>query len=210
MRVISNCKKIILEYVKNNFKEYVLIMIIFIIGLFIGVLIINNIEQSQIDNLKNYIEKFIEKIKSIENIDNLNLFMESMKSNLYLALILWGAGTTIIGLPIVLLIILIRGLYLGYTIGAITYTLGTLKGIYFCLCTIMLQNLLFIPAIFTIGVSSIKLYKSIIKERQKEEIKKNILKHIIISIIMVIILIISSSIEIGGSLYIFKKSINFF
>ena len=74
-----------------------------------------------------------------------------------------------------------------------------IKGLIFVLLTIFLQNLILIPALLFLGVSSIKLYKSIVKDRRKENIKVSILKHSIVSIFILIILIISSLIKIGIS-----------
>ena len=125
-----------------------------------------------------------------------------------LAITLWFAGTTVIGLSVVLIIVLLRGIILGYTISAIVFTLGTFKGIKFCLISIFAQNILFIPAVLTLGVSSIRLYKSIIKE--KDNIKANILRHTIISLIMSIVLILSSILENTVSLTMLKSSIKYF
>lgn len=210
MKILVKFKQKIFDYVKNNFKEYMLVLLLFIIGVFIGVMIINNLEQTKIDEVKKYIEEFITKIKSVENISQIDLIIESIKSNIILAIILWIAGTTVIGLPVVLTVILARGVCLGYTIAIITYSLGTAKGILFCLITILLQNILFIPAILTIGVSSIRLYKSILKDRQKELIKSNIVKHTLIFGLMILVLIISSLVENTVSVHILKNFIKYF
>ena len=45
----------IMEFIKNNIKEYLVIIIIFIIGVFLGVLFINNSEESQISEIKSYL-----------------------------------------------------------------------------------------------------------------------------------------------------------
>ena len=136
--------------------------------------------------------------------------IQSVKNNTILAIILWIAGTTVIGIPIVLIAIFLRGMFLGYTISAITYTYGTFKGIIFCMLSILLQNILLIPAVLTLGVSSIKLYKSIIKDKRKENIKIGILRHTITSISMVIILLISSLIENLVSVPILQNCIKYF
>ncbi len=188
-------KDIIINYIRNNIKEYILVGLLLIIGVFVGVLVVNNCGETQMTEINEYISEFITRFKNIEEINKTQLFMQSIKNNLILAIILWLAGTTVIGMPIVLAVILYRGLCLGYTIAAITYTLGKIKGILFCFTSIFLQNILFIPAILTIGVSSIKLYKSIIKDKQKENIKIEIIRHTIISSLMVIVLIVSSVIE---------------
>ena len=124
--------------------------------------------------------------------------------------LLWFSGTTIIGIPIVLGIILFRGFCLGYTIASCVFTLGRIKALIFIDITVLLQNIIFIPAIMILGVSSIKLYKSIVKDRRKENIKLSIIKHSIMSMIILITLIISSIIKIEVSYRLIVNLIKYF
>lgn len=206
----SRWKKIALNYIKNNSKEYILVILIFFIGLFIGVMFINNYSEEKVTNVEEYISNFIQKFNGIEHLDKKELVISSIKNNLLLTLIIWIAGTTIIGLPIVLGVILFRGFCLGYTISAVTYTLGIGKGILFCIITLFLQNIFFLPALLTLGVSSIKLYKSIIKDKRKENIKLEIIRHTIISTIMLVLLLISAFIENDISVMLLKIFIKYF
>lgn len=210
LKRITNWKTTIINFLKNNSKEYLLVIIIFIIGMFIGVMLVNNtsVENQQI--IENYILNFIEKFKSIENLDKLNLLTTSIKDNIILAIALWIAGTTIIGMPIVFGIILFRGFCFGYTVAAVTFTLGLGKGIFFCILSLFLQNIFFILAILTIGVSSIKLYKSIIADRRKENIKIEIVRHTVISLLMLVVLIFSSFVENKISVNLLKFGIKYF
>lgn len=199
MRNIFN--KTIINYIRKYLKEYILVVLIFIIGLLVGVLFVNN---GQEENIIYYILDFIQKFQSAENFDTKVLFKESLTSNLILAFFLWFAGTTIIGMPVVLGLIFYRGLCLGYTISAVTLSLGVVKGIVFCILGLLLQNIFFIPAILSIGVSSINLYKSIVKDRRKENIKLEIVKHSLISLIMLGFLAISSCLESKVSIKLLK------
>lgn len=198
------------NYVSNNIKEYLLAGILFAIGVLVGVMLINNSNQSQLDETNVYIADFIEKMKNVKTINRADLIFDSMKNNIFLAMALWVAGTTVIGIPIVLGVILFRGVCLGYTMAAITCLLGKMKGICFCITSLLCQNILFIPAVITLGVSSIKLYKSIIKDRRRENIKVEVLRHTIISSLMGIVLVFSSIIENTVSITILKNVINFF
>lgn len=210
LKRITNWKTTIINFLKNNSKEYLLVIIIFIIGMFIGVMLVNNtsVENQQI--IENYILNFIEKFKSIANLDKLNLLTTSIKDSIILAIALWIAGTTIIGMPIVFGIILFRGFCFGYTVAAVTFTLGLGKGIFFCILSLFLQNIFFILAILTIGVSSIKLYKSIIADRRKENIKIEIVRHTVISLLMLVVLIFSSFVENKISVNLLKFGIKYF
>lgn len=195
IKMPSIIKNTIGQYVSNNLKEYILVLIIFLIGIFIGVMFINNCSEEQETSIISYIDEFIEKFKSMENLDKSNLLGDSIKSNIGLAVIIWLAGTTIIGMPVVLGIILFRGFCLGYTISSVSLAIGTGKSLLFCFMGLALQNILFIPAVLTMGVSSIKLYKAIINDRRKENIKIEIVRHSIISSLMMIVLATSSVLE---------------
>ena len=206
----SNFVNALKNYIKNNYKEYILASIIFLIGIFVGVMIINSSKESQISEITKFINQFIEKYKGLENINQEGLVVTSIKQNLIFAFVLWLAGTTVIGMPIVLIIILLRGTILGFTISSITVTLGPLKGILFCLISIVLHNIFYIPAILSIGVSSIKLYKSIIKDKRKDNIKFELIRHTIIFGLMIILLVLSAIIENVISTNLLKKFIKYF
>lgn len=211
IKMPSIIKNTIGQYVSNNLKEYILVLIIFLIGIFIGVMFINNCSEEQETSIISYINEFIEKFKSMENLDKSNLLADSIKSNIGLAVIIWLAGTTIIGMPVVLGIILFRGFCLGYTISSISLAIGTGKSLIFGFMGLMLQNIVFIPALLTMGVSSIKLYKAIINDRRKENIKIEVIRHSIISSLMVILLVLASLLECEISVFLLsfgmKKSI---
>ncbi len=206
----SYYKDTLKNYVKNNYKEYLLVCFLLLIGVFVGVMIINNCKDAQLTEITSYIKDFITKYKEIENINISSLIIDSIKKNLLFAIVLWVAGTTVIGMLIVLIMILLRGIILGFTVSSITIALGFFKGTVFTISSILLQNLLYIPAILTIGVSSIKLYKSIIKDKRRENIKIEIIRHTIISFFMVILIVISVFIESFISIKILKNIIKYF
>lgn len=89
-------KSVIINYIINNKKEYLIMLILFIIGLFLGVLYINNIKDDQFNNISNYINNFVEKLKGFETIDTGSLLKTSIIQNLLLVVSLWFFGTTVI------------------------------------------------------------------------------------------------------------------
>ena len=198
------------EHVANNKKEYVIVSILFVIGIFLGVFFINNVGQEPKTLITEYLNQFIEKLKSTEDLNLIELLKTSIGQNIMLAIGLWFFGTTIIGIPAVFGIVAYRGFCLGYTIAACISIMGISKGIIFVLILLLLQNLLVIPAILALAVSGIKLYKSIMRDKTKENVKVEMLRHTVFSLIMLMILIISSVIEIFVSTNILKLCIKYF
>ena len=145
----------IYQHIENNSKEYILITLLFIVGIFLGVMFINNMQEAQKTEVSSYLNNFVEKLKNIQEINNVEILKATLKENIILAVALWFFGTTVIGIPIVFGIILYRGFCLGYTIASVITIMGLGKGILFILTALLLQNIIFIPAILAIGVSRI-------------------------------------------------------
>ena len=198
------------EHVLNNKKEYIVVSILFVIGIFLGVFFINNVGQEPRTQITEYVNQFIEQLKNAESLNTVELLKTSIGQNIILAISLWFFGTTIIGIPVVFGIVAYRGFCLGYTIAACISIMGIQKGILFVLILLLLQNLLIIPAILALSVSGIKLYQSITKDKRKENVKLEMVRHTVFSLIMLIVLILSSVIEIFISTNVLKLCIKYF
>jgi len=120
----SKIKQTILKHIESNIKEYLIVSIIFLIGIVIGVIFINNTSESQNTEITNYINSFSQNLKDNKNINSLLLLKHSIKKNVVLAVFLWFIGSTVIGISVVYLTICFRGFCLGYTISSIILSLG--------------------------------------------------------------------------------------
>ena len=199
----SKIKELFLSYISNNLREFVIITIVFLIGLILGIMFINNLDELKYTEITEYINNFCTSLKNNTTIDKLALLKKSIIFNFGVTFVLWFAGCTIIGMPILYCFVGIRGFCLGYTISAIIASLGVKNGSVFAISSLLLQNIIFIPVLFNLAVSGIKLYKSIMKDKRKENIKLELYRHTIFSIIMGSILIVSSLIEVYISTNIF-------
>lgn len=203
-------KEIIKQHVLNNKREYIIILLVFVIGIFLGVLFVNNIDDNQKVQIGSYINEYITRMKDTENINCGDVLKSSIIQNLVIAVGIWFLGTTVIGIPLVFGIILYRGFSLGYTIATFVATIGFSKGLIFVLISILLQNIFLIPAIIALAVSGFKLYKSIIKDKRKQNIKLEFFRHTFFSIIMILLLVVSSLVETFISTNIIKLLIKYF
>ena len=192
----SRIKEVIFSHVESNLREYIIFTVIFLIGIIVGVIFINNVSENQGLEINNYITSFISSLKENKEINDMVLLKDSIKKNIVLAIILWFMGSTVIGISIVYLIVAFRGFCLGYTISSVIATCGLWKGILFVLSTVFLQNIIFIPCIIALSVNGMRLHNSIMKDRRKENIKLEILRHTFFSALMLVFMIISSFIEV--------------
>lgn len=203
-------RDIILKHILNNKKEYIIVTLLFIIGIFVGVFFVNNLDENSRSSVQEYLNNFVEKFKQIEKLDNISLLKTSIIQNIIFAVTLWFFGTTVIGIPIVFGIIIYRGFCFGYTISVCVSIMGISKGLIFTLVNLLLPSLIIIPAILAIGVSGFKLYKSIVKDRAKENIKLEIIRHTVFSGIMLLVMILSSLVEVFICTNILKGIIKYF
>lgn len=207
--IVLNLKNSILENVITYFKEYIIVTICFLVGIVVGVIFINNLSDNQSTEIATYINSFLETLKKDVNLNYFELLKDSLVQNFILVLALWFVGVTLIGIPLVFGIIIFRGFCLGYTISAIIQILGISKGIIFVSTAMFLHNLIFIPAIIALGVSGIRLYQTVVKNRNAESIKFAILKHSIFALLIMLLLILSSIIEVFISTNIFIFVVKF-
>ena len=192
---MRNIKRVIEEHITRNIRTYFILIIIFLLGLIIGLIVVNNSSEGQETEIANYINNFITELKNGAKLDYFRLLKNSFGNNLFLVIILWFMSSTVIGIPIVYGIIGYKGFCMGYTISAVVMTLGTGKGIAFSLTSMLIHNIILIPCMLAVAVSGINLYKSIIKDRRKENIKIEIIRHTIFCLIMLAVMSIGALIE---------------
>ena len=205
----SNIPDIIKKHVYNNIKEYLIVSILLLVGIVLGVIFINNISDTQKLEISNYINNFIETIKNNSDINKEVLLKKSILNNSIISFFMWFAGSTIIGIPIVLGIVAYRGFCISYTISSVIYSLGTGKGLIFAVLAILPHSIIYIPAILSLAVTGIRLYKTILKDRNVNNMKIELMRHTVFSLLIFILLVISSFVETYISATLLKTIIKY-
>jgi len=202
-----NKNSVLVEYFMKYKMIYMKIIIVFFIGIIIGVAVINTAKEEKILNLTEYVKELVQNVKNKDSIDYSNSFLVSIVKNIKTIGILWIFGYTIISSIFVYLNIGYQGFKLGYTISTFILILGIKKGIILSLSSLLLQNIIFIPTLFLLSESGIKLCNEIKKNRNN--IKRELWRHFIIFMLCICLIILSSFIEVYFStkILIFFKEI---
>lgn len=199
MRGMFRCNGDLL--VKGHIEKGVILYIITFLSICIGVVLgVYSVKHMQgID--KSAINKWLtEAISALQSnqLSLKSLFVDSLKNYLPIVLALWFLGLTIIGIPFIIILDLIKGYTLGFTFSFIISNYA-LKGFAASIFGVVLQNLIFIPCIVFLSVMSMEFSGGILKDKtmilDKNTFFRCLINYSIVYGIVFIIMIIGSGIE---------------
>ena len=172
--MLHQIHELLCKQIKNNLNRYFLLFTIFVIGVSAGAFTVNGLSTLQKDELIQYLKGFLQ-IMDKQSINSNELLMISLQENTKIIVLLWVLGVTIIGIPFILLLILIKGFIIGFSSGFIIKTMG-LKGILFGFLALFPKEIIVIPCIIALGVNGINFSLNIIKGKSIKQILKQNLR----------------------------------
>lgn len=169
----------------------------FMIGISSGAITINMIDADRKKEIIKFLESFFKLINE-NNVDNVILVKQSLKNNIQTFILLWFSGVSIIGIPLVVGLVLVRGFVIGFTVGFIVNELGV-KGFVFSVFSILPQNIFFIPWIIISSAYSLSFAIKFIKGKFSKKNKVNFIneatKYTIAMSILFLISLVGTVIE---------------
>ena len=186
--------KKIIKKLKDK-KQFIIIFVICTVAFIIGVLLPSILNEENRKIIQTSLNSFFDTIKNNQLKTN-ELLFKTLTSNIIIDLILWLLGISIVGIPIVIILLGYKSLSLGFTISSIisTYKLnGVIKALIYIVPNIINLFIFFVISYYSISFS-LMLFNYLFrkKEYNKRIIVNRYLKLLVISII---ILIFSSVIE---------------
>ena len=145
------------KHFKDNFLIYFIMFAFLIIGIIIGAISIRVLNSEQKGQVISFFNSFF-KLISKDNVESFLLLKESVLNNFKTIFLIWITSFIIIGIPIIPVIILLRGFAIGFTVGFLVNEFK-MKGLLFALFSILPQNLFIIPGI--ISIASIGMVNSL-------------------------------------------------
>ena len=193
---------IIRNQITNHFKEhatiYVFMLILFLTGVIFGAIIVNSMNFNQKQDIFFYLERYISQIIAEELIGNQTILMDSFLLHIKSLLLLFLLGLTVIGLPLVWILIFMKGLAIGFSVGFIVNQLG-IKGLILASLSIAPQNLLIIPIYIIAGslsmIFSLTLIGILFNRRVSPPIIQSFRKYILMFSILLSISFLAALLE---------------
>jgi len=182
----------LIQYIKRYKLTYISVVAIFLIGCIIGVFISLKISENDKTEISNYLHNSVEQIKS-GTLNKQGIFKESLISNLKFAGMVWLLGCTVIASFTIYILMIYKGFVFGYIIAIILSILDMRSGGILLIPTIILRNILFLPIVFLLATSGIRMYKGL--NRKEINIKIELARHSIVMTISAVFAVVVSCIE---------------
>ena len=193
------------KHFENNFIVYFMLFIILIIGIIIGSILVNRLEIAENQKMVGYLSPVMAYINNGNQLP-IDILKISLLSNSKFALIICLSGFIFIGTIIIPLMVGLKGMSIGFTVGLLVKESG-IKGFTFALFGLLPQYLILLPGI--LAISSIALSNSTINSKGKGNSLKrinrmNLLEYSLLFLCFFIIIIIGSLVESFITPYLIK------
>ncbi|KKI93079.1 stage II sporulation protein M [Bacillus sp. SA1-12] len=150
-------------HLKDHSSIYLFVFVLFLMGVIFGAIIVNSMNLSQKEDLFYYLNRFFGQVAEGKVASSADMFHQSFFHNLKYLGLMWILGVSIIGLPVILVMLFIKGIVVGFTVGFLVNQLG-LKGFLLSFVTVLPQNVLLIPAFIIMCSVAIAFSLKIIKQ----------------------------------------------
>ncbi|HEY5587643.1 MAG TPA: stage II sporulation protein M [Candidatus Paceibacterota bacterium] len=204
--LISNINK----HIQENFWLYIISILCVFTGIILGIYSVKYMGEIEQNDLVNYLMNFADP-SNTNGISYKLIFFQALKNNLPVIIFLWFLGLTIVGIPVIIIIDLIKGFTVGFTFSFMISGLGK-SGIGIAILGVLPQNLIYIPCIIFASVVSMEFSIMLLKDKFNKQwtssISSKIIYYSIIFIILTGLLFIGIIIESYIAPYFIKNLIN--
>ncbi len=188
---------LIKTHIKNNIIIYFIVLLCFLIGISVGGFTVKVVSLSHKQELVAYLKGFFQLFHT-ENLNNFDIFYQSIINNMQLLSLNWILGILIIGIPGIIFIISFKGFVIGFTVGLLVEQFR-FKGALIFLLGVLPQNLIIIPVFLGAAVVSLSFTLMLIRNKLSKSNEMNFqrqfLKYTMVYLLFAGLILISVSIE---------------
>ncbi len=132
------------NHIQKQKKIYLFLIVLFTLGIISGIIYIFLLSDVDRTLLVEEVSSFFQKMKTWDNLSYGSSFVNSVLSNLLYVIGVWLLGISIIGLPFILFLLLMRGFVFGFSIASIPSIYG-FKGVLGSFLYLLPQQIVLVP-----------------------------------------------------------------
>jgi len=161
MQERNKLQQILLSAVGHSWPLFLVIIILFALGVFFGTLGVNALSEDNVMRLTQVIDNFLANAPELHT-NTSSIVQESLTDNLITWAVILFLGLTIIGIPAILFMVFMRGFTIGFSISFLAGHRAE-TGTLLALTAIVPHNLLLIPALFISSAAALSFALILLK-----------------------------------------------
>ncbi|WP_078391288.1 stage II sporulation protein M [Shouchella patagoniensis] len=174
-------KKRVYDTVTHHLHEhkslYLFVSILFLMGVVFGAIVVNSLSLTQRHDLFMYVSQFFHEMNNGYIVSAPSeLFVNSFTHYGKYIGFMWILGISLIGLPIILIMIFVKGVVIGFTVGFLVNQLGG-QGFLLALVSVLPQNIILVPAFIVVGTLSVSFCLRLMKQTFAKGFNEPIFPH---------------------------------
>ncbi len=187
------------HHIRENASIYVFVSLLFLIGIIFGAVIVNSMNFIQKQDLFFYLDRFFTEMLHGTVASSDSLFKSSFFYHLRYLLFIFILGLSVIGMPIIWILLFMKGVVVGFSVGFLVNQMGW-YGLLMAAASIAPQNLIIIPVYLIAGslamIFSFSLIQKLVaKKIQQQPLLPAFLRYSFIFVLLFLALNVAALIE---------------
>jgi len=151
---VSMNSNIIADHFREHSSIYLFVTVLFLMGVIFGAIVVNSLSLAQKEDLFYYLSQFFGQMAEGKVATSNDLFFQSLFHNSKFIGLMFILGVSIIGLPVILIMLFLKGLVVGFTVGFLVNQMGW-EGFVISFVSILPQNIIIIPVFIIAAALSV-------------------------------------------------------
>lgn len=151
-------------HLKENTSLYLFIIVLFVMGVIFGSIVVNSLNYDQKNDLYFYLNRFFGQVMDGKFADAKDMFVQSYFHNVKYIALMWILGISIIGLPLILILLFLKGVFVGFTVGFLVNRMG-FEGFLLSFISVLPQNVIIIPAFIIMSTLAMSFSLKMIRQQ---------------------------------------------
>jgi stage II sporulation protein M len=212
MKKRSAIQNAAINHITEHSSLYVFIIVLFLMGVIFGAVLVNSLSFTQKEDLFYYLSQFFGQVSQGKINSDYAMFKQSLTHNVNYIGFIWILGISIIGLPVILILLFLKGMVVGFTVGFLVNQMGW-NGFLLSFVSILPQNIFIVPIFIVIAALSVSLSMKMIRrvflKQVREPLKPIIYRYIVTLAASIVFLSAAAGIEAYLSPPLMKSVVSF-
>ncbi|MEW6621638.1 MAG: stage II sporulation protein M [Bacillota bacterium] len=199
------------EHLTDHITLYLVTFMMFLLGSTTGAFVIRMLDEYQLKELVEYLDFFLKGLP-VWQINSIVIAQDAVINSIKIISVIWLLGLTIVGIPIILVVVYVKGFILGFTVGFLLIK-KSYVGLLISIFAVLPQNLFYIPSIIICAVAAVTFSLRLIRGtigRSYIPLSQQFINYLLLLVLLFFISIVGGIIEGYFAPYLMKIIVTYF